>query len=92
MEKTQACIEGARRAANQLLGATIVGALAFFPIFLSPDVTGEYAKDIFIVLAISLGISWIIAMTQTPVVYYLFVHPKPVTGPVDVHGGPVYRF
>ena len=92
VEKTEACIDGARRAANQLLGATIVGALAFLPIYLSPDVTGEYAKDIFIVLAISLGISWIIAMMQTPVVYYLFVNPKQGGETKDPHGGPVYRF
>lgn len=91
VEKTEACIDGARRAATQLLGATIVGALAFLPIYLSPDVTGEYAKDIFIVLAISLGISWLIAMLQTPVVYYIFVTPKKGTAK-DPHGGPVYRF
>ncbi|MBR6480260.1 MAG: efflux RND transporter permease subunit, partial [Thermoguttaceae bacterium] len=91
MERSQACIEGAHRAANQLLGATIVGALAFLPIYLSPDVTGEYAKDIFIVLAISLMISWFIAMLQTPVVYYLFVHPKEGASR-DPHSGPVHRF
>ena len=91
VEKTEACIDGAHRAANQLLGATIVGALAFLPIYLSPDVTGEYAKDIFIVLAISLMISWFIAMLQTPVVYYLFVNPKGGE-PKDPHAGPVHRF
>ena len=91
MERTQACIEGAHRAANQLLGATIVGALAFLPIYLSPDVTGEYAKDIFIVLAISLMISWFIAMLQTPVLYYIFVRPKE-GAPKDPHSGPVHRF
>ena len=91
VEKTEACIDGAHRAANQLLGATIVGALAFLPIYLSPDVTGEYAKDIFIVLAISLMISWFIAMLQTPVVYYLFVSPKGGE-PKDPHSGPVHRF
>lgn len=91
MDRAQACVEGAHRAANQLLGATIVGALAFLPIYLSPDMTGEYARDIFIVLAISLGISWFVAMLQTPVVYYMFVRPK-AGETKNPHGGPVYRF
>lgn len=91
MDRTQACIEGANRAAFQLLGATIVGALAFLPIWLSPDVTGEYAGGLFTVLAISLMISWVVAMTQTPVAYYLLVHIKPAEGGTDPHAGRVYR-
>lgn len=73
MDRTTACIEGANRASHQLLGATIVGALAFWPIYLTPDATGQYAGSVFIVLAVSLAISWFVAMMQTPVVYYLFV-------------------
>ncbi|MBQ2683470.1 MAG: efflux RND transporter permease subunit [Thermoguttaceae bacterium] len=91
MERTQACIEGANRAAFQLLGATIVGALAFLPIWLSPDMTGEYAGGLFTVLAISLMISWVVAMTQTPVAYYMLVYTKPMEQNKDPHGGPVYR-
>ncbi|MBR5627289.1 MAG: efflux RND transporter permease subunit [Thermoguttaceae bacterium] len=92
MAKTEACIEGARRASMQLLGATIVGALAFWPVYLSPDMTGEYAGSIFIVLAISLMISWVVAMMQTPVVYYLTMRPRPLnTEAKDPHAGPVYQ-
>ena len=92
MERSEACVEGAKRASHQLLGATIVGALAFLPIYLSPDVTGEYAGDVFVVLAISLMISWFVAMLQTPVVYSLFVRAKPTGENANPHGGPVYRF
>lgn len=91
MERAQACIEGANRAAHQLLGATIVGALAFLPIWLSPDMTGEYAGGIFVVLAISLMISWIVAMMQTPVVYYLFVRGNSKENAADPHSGPVFQ-
>ncbi|MDO4584371.1 MAG: efflux RND transporter permease subunit [Planctomycetia bacterium] len=91
MERAQACIEGANRASTQLLGATIVGMLAFLPIYLSPDMTGEYCGSLFLVVAISLAISWFVAMLQTPVVYYLFVHIHPEKGQKDPHGGPVYR-
>ncbi|MDO5567290.1 MAG: efflux RND transporter permease subunit, partial [Planctomycetia bacterium] len=91
MDREKACIEGAHRAANQLLGATIVGALAFWPIYLSPGKTGQYAGALFVVLAISLMISWFVAMLQTPVVYYMFVHPPKADDRKDPHGGPVYR-
>lgn len=92
MERKEACVEGARRAAFQLLGATIVGALAFWPVYLSPNMVGEYASSLFIVVGVSLIISWFVAMLQTPVVYYWFVRVKPVKDGADPHSGPVYRF
>ncbi len=91
LERSQACVEGARRAAWQLLGATIVGALAFLPVYLTPTTVGEYCSSLFLVVAISLGISWLVAMLQTPVVYYLFVYENPSQGGKDPHGGPVYQ-
>ena len=90
--RLEACVDGARRAAFQLLGATIVGALAFWPIYLSPNMTGEYAGSLFIVVGFSLMISWFVAMLQTPVVYYWFVKVKPAQDHKDPHSGPVYRF
>ncbi len=91
LDQTTACVEGARRAAYQLLGATVVGALAFLPIYLTPTNVGEYCSSLFLVVAISLGISWLVAMLQTPVVYHLFVHVKPDESGKDPHAGPVYR-
>ena len=94
MNRKDACIEGARHVGHQLLGATIVGALAFLPVYLSPDPTGEYCRDLFIVVAVSLGISWFVAMMQTPVVYYQFVHIKPLEEgeeTKDPHSGPVFQ-
>ncbi len=40
MDRKEACVEGTRRAAYQLLGATLVGALAFWPVYLSPNMVG----------------------------------------------------
>jgi multidrug efflux pump subunit AcrB len=93
MSRKDACIEGARHVGTQLLGATIVGALAFLPVYLSPDDTGEYCRDLFIVIAVSLMISWLVAMIQTPVVYFQFVHlerfkQKAAKAP---HSGIVYQ-
>lgn len=56
-----------RRSALPLLGATVIAILAFAPIGLSQDSTGEYCKSLFQVLLISLMLSWFSALTITPV-------------------------
>lgn len=56
-----------RKTAMPLLGATLIAILAFFPIFLSPDTAGIYVRDLFIVLAVSLLLSWILALTLVPI-------------------------
>ena len=66
MSLREARTSSARRTALPLLGATLMAIAAFLPIFLSPDTTGEYTRDLFLVLAISLGISWLLAMVQIP--------------------------
>ena len=91
MDRKEACIEGASRVAHQLLGATIVGFIAFLPVYLSQDMSGEYCRDLFLVLTISLIISWLVAMLQTPVIYYMFVHNVKSDSGKSPHGGLVYR-
>lgn len=49
-----------------LLGATIIAILAFAAISISKDVTGEFLGSLFKVIAVSLGLSWIFAVTLTP--------------------------
>ncbi len=56
-----------RRTAMPLLGATLIAILAFWPIFLSPDTAGVYVRDLFIVIAVSLMLSWILALVHVPV-------------------------
>lgn len=56
-----------KKTAMPLLGATLIAILAFLPIFLSPDTAGIYIRDLFIVLAVSLLLSWILALTVVPV-------------------------
>ncbi|WP_170755083.1 efflux RND transporter permease subunit [Ruegeria lacuscaerulensis] len=66
MGKIEAAIEAAGQPSMALLGATIVAVMAFFPIYASSAAAGEYAGSLFVVVAVSLLISWIIAMTITP--------------------------
>lgn len=55
-----------------LLGATVIAVLAFAPIGLSPDSTGEFAGSLFWVLLFSLSLSWFTAITLTPFFCDLF--------------------
>jgi multidrug efflux pump subunit AcrB len=55
-----------------LLGATAIAVLAFAPIGLSPDSTGEFAGSLFWVLLYSLTLSWFTAITLTPFFCDLF--------------------
>lgn len=55
-----------------LLGATAIAVIAFAPIGLSPDATGEFAGSLFWVLLISLLLSWVTAITLTPFFCSLF--------------------
>ncbi len=56
-----------RKTAIPLLAATVIAILAFLPIFLSPDTAGIYVRDLFIVLAVSLLLSWVLAITLVPI-------------------------
>lgn len=49
-----------------LLGATVIAIIAFAPIGLSSDATGEFAGSLFWVLLVSLLLSWVTAITLTP--------------------------
>lgn len=56
-----------RNTALPLLGATIIAASTFLCVYLSPDTSGEYARDLFLVLCISLLASWVLALVQVPI-------------------------
>ncbi|MBA1329777.1 multidrug transporter AcrB, partial [Candidatus Endoriftia persephone str. Guaymas] len=59
-----------------LLGGTIIGILAFSAIGLSTDNTGEFASSLFYVILISLTLSWVTAVSTTPLLCALFMRPK----------------
>ena len=55
-----------RQTAMPLLGATLIAIIAFLPIYMSPDTAGIYTRDLFIVLAVSLLLSWVLALVHVP--------------------------
>ncbi len=64
--KREALTSIGRKTAMPLLGATLIAILAFWPIFLSPDTAGVYVRDLFIVICVSLLLSWVLALTHVP--------------------------
>ncbi|WOX06911.1 efflux RND transporter permease subunit [Microbulbifer pacificus] len=74
-----------------LLGATIIGIMAFSGIGLSPDTTGEFLFSLFAVIGISLLLSWVLAVTVTPFVGNHLFKPGRIAGSDDMYDGKLYR-
>ena len=66
MDAKQAAIDAASVPSWPLLGATFVAVLAFYPVFASTADAGEYCRTLFSVVGISLMLSWLLAVTVTP--------------------------
>lgn len=83
-----------RNTAFPLLGATIIAASTFLCVYLSPDSAGEYARDLFLVLCVSLLASWVLALVQVPVCAksWLPVREKRNGNKEAVMNSPVHNF
>lgn len=81
-----------RQTAMPLLGATLIAIIAFLPIYMSPDTAGVYTRDLFIVLAVSLLLSWVLALVHVPLMANRRLHPAVDAGSTDkrVYKGQVY--
>ncbi|VGO12900.1 Cobalt-zinc-cadmium resistance protein CzcA [Pontiella desulfatans] len=73
-----------------LLGATFVSILAFTAIGFAPGNIGEFCRSLFDVMAMSLLISWVLAVTITPLfcVWFLKI---PDTHGEDPYDKPMFR-
>ena len=87
-DRLRAVSKTAYQTALPLLGATLIASLAFMPIYLAPNNMGQFVGSLFKVVAISLIISWILAMTQTPLFsFYMLKTREKKSAP---HNGIVY--
>jgi multidrug efflux pump subunit AcrB len=95
MRKGRPSREAADTAAQKtqipLLGATIIGIMAFAGIGLSPDATGEFMFSLFAVIAISLLLSWFVAVTVTPLLGHYLFKTGGLIGDDTGYDGPVFR-
>ncbi|MCO4321498.1 efflux RND transporter permease subunit [Aliidiomarina quisquiliarum] len=75
-----------------LFGATLIAIIAFAPIGLSSDSTGEFANALFWVLLISLGLSWVTALILIPFLADLLFRKgvKVSASDDELYGKPVY--
>lgn len=86
----QAAEETAGKTQIPLLGATVIGIMAFAGIGLSPDATGEFLFSLFAVIGISLLLSWVLAITVTPLLGHYFFK-RGTAGGVGAYEGPLFR-
>jgi len=91
-EARQAAIDVVKQTALPLLGATVIAILAFAAIGTSDDNTGEFCRSLFQVVLISLLLSWVTAVSITPLLCVMFLK-KPAAGAVqeDPYGSRLYR-
>ena len=83
-----------KNTAMPLLGATVIAASTFLGVYLSPDTAGEYAKDLFLVLCVSLLASWVFALIQVPICSdkWLPVQKAREGGSAEVYNSPVHQW
>ena len=91
MKKPESLVHTANVTSRSLLGATLIAIIAFMPVSLSPDMAGEYAHDLFIVLAVSLLLSWILALVHVPVHCENYLRIKPACESKVIFDAPLYR-
>jgi len=92
MDKAKAAIAVVKQTAMPLLGATVIAVLAFAAIGTSQDSTGEYTRSLYTVILISLMLSWVTAVTVTPLLCVMFLKTPEGGGETkDPYGGKFYQ-
>ena len=80
MNKGEAALSAAVESCRELRGPLLISSLttcaAFLPIYLAESAVGEYTGALFIVVSITLLVSWVLALTMTPLLCTLFLRGK----------------
>lgn len=75
-----------------LLGATFIAILAFASIGTSSDSTGEFCRSLFQVVFVSLLLSWVTAITITPLLGVMFLKNTSSNQPAEaLYSGKIYQ-
>ena len=91
VDRRKALIDGATGPQWGLLGATFIAVCSFLPLYLAPSAVAEIVKPLFVVLAISLGLSWVLALSQTTVFGNFILKANPKTTGKDPYDKPFYH-
>ena len=77
----QAVVQGATLPRMPLLAATLIAIISFLPLQLAPSSVAEIIAPLFRVIALSLLISWLLSLTQVPMMSLrLLPHSMPKGG------------
>jgi multidrug efflux pump subunit AcrB len=92
-DSKKAALTVVSKTAIPLLGATAIAILAFAAIGTSKDSTGEFCRSLYQVIMVSLSLSWITAVTITPLLGILILKPAKAggEGQVDPYDSGFYR-
>ena len=78
-ERMDAAAHTGRTLSMPLLVSSITTVLMFMPLALAPHAAGEYLRSMSQVILISLFVSWVLAMTVTPILCKRFLKPPDAT-------------
>ncbi|MEZ9420993.1 efflux RND transporter permease subunit [Vibrio breoganii] len=76
IERTKAAIDSVKETAVPLLGATVIAIMGSSPVLFSKTDAAEFAGSVFSIMASSLLLSWLVAMTLTALLCWLFLKPS----------------
>ncbi len=94
MDRFKAAVYAYTHTAFPMLTGTLITIIGFLPVFLSKSSASEYTGSLFVVVGLSLLISWVVAVIFVP---YLGFHLLPVAklhqdASFDVYQKPIYRY
>ncbi|USD51876.1 efflux RND transporter permease subunit [Vibrio sp. SCSIO 43153] len=75
IERTRAAIDSVKETAVPLLGATVIAIMGASPVLFSKTDSAEFAGSVFYIVASSLLLSWLVAMTFTVLMCWMFIKP-----------------
>ncbi|GIU15735.1 MULTISPECIES: efflux RND transporter permease subunit [unclassified Shewanella] len=78
IERTKAAIDAVKETAKPLLAATVIAIMGSSPVLFSQTDAGEFASSVFLIICSSLLFSWLVAVTLTPLLCWLWIKPNAV--------------
>ena len=86
----RAAADSVSRTQFTLLGATVIGIIAFAPISLTNDAGGHFLRSLFQVVAIALLLSWVLAVSVVPLLGSRLLRPAPARTENELYAGWAY--
>ncbi|QFU23283.1 MMPL family transporter [Shewanella sp. YLB-09] len=76
VDRTKAAIDSVKETSKPLLAATVIAIMGSSPVVFSQTDAGEFASSVFLIICSSLLFSWLVAVTLTPLLCWLWIKPS----------------